>query len=217
MYKKTLLDRFPNVKPIFTYAISAVLGDLTGSGWLCPSEVVKQKVQAGMYKSSTEAVTDILKKKGFVGLYEGYFGGVARDVPFRVAQLTTYELTKNFYLRIKARRQGVEQQRKQKRSKMDKEPVLLLTTVEAAMCGAVSGSFSAAITAPLDRIKTLLMTDSAAYGGTIASCAAKIWREEGVPGFVAGVVPRVVYIAPSVVVFFIAYEQVQQRLQHWQV
>lgn len=170
-----------------------------------------------MYKSSTEAVTDILKKKGFVGLYEGYFGGVARDVPFRVAQLTTYELTKNFYLRIKARRQGVEQQRKQKRSKMDKEPVLLLTTVEAAMCGAVSGSFSAAITAPLDRIKTLLMTDSAAYGGTIASCAAKIWREEGVPGFVAGVVPRVVYIAPSVVVFFIAYEQVQQRLQHWQV
>jgi len=217
MYKKTLLDRFPNVKPIFTYAISAVLGDLTGSGWLCPSEVVKQKVQAGMYKSSTEAVTDILKKKGFVGLYEGYFGGVARDVPFRVAQLTTYELTKNFYLRIKARRQGVEQQRKQKRSKMDKEPVLLLTTVEAAMCGAVSGSFSAAITAPLDRIKTLLMTDSAAYGGTIASCAAKIWREEGVPGFVAGVVPRVVYIAPSVVVFFIAYEQLQQRLQHWQV
>lgn len=210
MYKKTLLDRFPNVKPVFMYALSAVLGDLTGSGWLCPSEVVKQQVQAGMYQTSKEAVVGILAKKGPMGLYEGYFGGIARDVPFRVAQLTSYEVTKNLYMRIKARRQT----KKSKNAEAD----LQLTPVEAAVCGAVAGSFSAAITAPLDRIKTLLMTDSAAYGGTVASCAAKIWKEEGLPGFVAGVVPRVVYIAPSVVVFFIAYEQVQQRLQkHWQV
>jgi Mitochondrial carrier protein len=35
MYKAYLLDRFPNVKPIFKYAAAAVMGDLTGSGWLC--------------------------------------------------------------------------------------------------------------------------------------------------------------------------------------
>lgn len=35
MYKSYLLDRFPNVKPIFKYAAAAVMGDLTGSGWLC--------------------------------------------------------------------------------------------------------------------------------------------------------------------------------------
>lgn len=40
MYKKNLMDRFPNVQPIFKYAVAAILGDLTGSGWLCPSEVV---------------------------------------------------------------------------------------------------------------------------------------------------------------------------------
>jgi solute carrier family 25 S-adenosylmethionine transporter 26 len=92
---------------------------------------------------------------------------------------------------------------------------LELTSVEAALCGAVAGSVSAAITCPLDRIKTLLMTDSA-YGGTVAACAAKIFQEEGLAGFATGLIPRVVYIAPSVAVFFIAYEQVQQRLQHWQ-
>jgi len=83
----------------------------------------------------------------------------------------------------------------------------------AAICGGVAGTFSAAITSPLDRVKTLLMTDSAAYGGSVASCMAKIWREEGVAGLTVGLVPRVTYIAPSVVVFFVAYEVVQQKLK----
>jgi hypothetical protein len=57
------------------------------------------------------------------------------------------------------------------------------------------------------------MTDTGTYGGSVASCMAKIWQDEGIRGFAAGLVPRVTYIvAPSVVIFFIAYEQVQQRL-----
>lgn len=196
------------MKPIFLYALSAVLGDLTGSGWLCPSEVIKQQTQAGMYSSAGLAVRGIWQKKGLVGFYQGYFGGLTRDVPFRVAQLTTYELTKNLYLRIKQKRRRVAQ--KEIRSES-----LVLTPGEAAFCGAVAGSFAAAITAPLDRIKTLLMTDSSAYGGTVLSCASQIWKQEGLAGFATGVVPRVVYIAPSVALFFIVYEQVQQRLDHW--
>lgn len=105
-YKKSLLERFPNVRPIFMYALAAVMGDLTGSGVLCPSEVVKQKMQAGMYKTTGEAYSNIWKSNGLLGFYEGYLGGITRDVPFRVAQLTSYELTKNLYLRIKKRRQG---------------------------------------------------------------------------------------------------------------
>jgi hypothetical protein len=206
MYKQKLLQRFPTVKPIFMYALAAVCGDLTGSGWLCPSEVVKQKVQAGMYKNTREAVKKIFETRGAAGFYEGYWGGVARDVPFRVAQLTAYEVTKNMYLRIKQKRLTSGRRFENPNAKD-----LTLSPLETAACGAASGTFSAAITAPLDRIKTLLMTDSAAYGGSVASCAAKIWRQEGMAGFFQGVIPRVVYIAPSVVVFFIVYEQVQQR------
>lgn len=205
MYKKSLLEKFPNTRPLFLYAVAAIMGDLTGSGWLCPSEVVKQKMQAGMYSTTTDAVKSIWAKKGLAGLYEGYWGGVARDVPFRVAQLVSYETTKNLYLRLK-------KERIQKADKKAKVDNVELSPVDAAVCGAIAGTFSAAITSPLDRIKTLLMTDSAAYGGTVASCARQIYKTEGIGGFAAGLVPRVVYIAPSVVIFFIAYEQVQQRL-----
>lgn len=218
MYKTALLNKFPGVKPIFLYAVAAVMGDLTGSGWLCPSEVVKQRMQAGMYATTGEAVRSILKNKGVAGLYEGYLGGVARDVPFRVAQLCSYEVTKTLYLRIKKQRLDDKTASKQDKRKhrgsatVAAAKAVELSPVDAAVCGAIAGTFSAAITTPLDRIKTLLMTDSAAYGGSVASCAAKIWREEGVAGFCAGLVPRVTYIAPSVVIFFIVYEQVQQRL-----
>ena len=203
--------------PLFFFAHFRISNHLISLG---PSEVIKQKVQAGIYPSTLSAVSSIWKQRGLIGFYEGYFGGVARDVPFRVAQLTTYELTKNLYIRIKRRRQqqqNVAKSRRNKTSKISSNDVLTLTPVEAAFCGAVAGSFSAAITAPLDRIKTLLMTNSAAYGGSVISCATKIWTEEGIRGLTTGVVPRVVYIAPSVAIFFVAYEMTQQRLQHWQV
>ena len=161
---------------------------------------MKQQTQAGMYASTGEAVKGIFAKKGLGGFYQGYVGGLARDVPFRVAQLVSYELTKNFYVRLKKQKNG------------DESDIVNLSPIESAICGAVAGSFSAAITSPLDRIKTLLMTDSAAYGGTVGSCISKIWRDEGVAGLCQGMAPRVVYIAPSVAIFFIAYEQVQQRM-----
>lgn len=226
MYKSYFMDHLPNsIPPIFKYATAAVFGDLTGSGWLCPSEVIKQKVQGGIYPSTMSAVSSIWKDKGVIGFYEGYFGGVARDVPFRVAQLTTYELTKNLYIRIKQQRTRKTTTATTRRTKTSKQQQQLSTITdestlspgEAAFCGAIAGSFSAAVTAPLDRIKTLLMTNSAAYGGTVLSCATKIWTEEGLRGLTTGVIPRVMYIAPSVAIFFVAYEMTQQRLQHWQV
>lgn len=182
-----------------------------------------------MFPSAGAAVSSVWKQKGLIGFYEGYLGGVARDVPFRVAQLTTYELTKNLYLRMKNRRIAGSEERlrrtkvgffqQRRRLKLDKTGaagnVATLTPAEAAFCGALAGSFSAAITAPLDRIKTLLMTDSAAYGGSVVSCAAKIWRDDGIRGLTTGVLPRVVYIAPSVAIFFVVYEMTQQKLQHW--
>ena len=72
LYKKTLLQRFPDLKPVLVYAISAIFGDLTGSGWLCPSEVVKQRLQAGVYQSTGDAVVSIWRAKGLPGFYEGF-------------------------------------------------------------------------------------------------------------------------------------------------
>ena len=109
IYKKKLLEKFPETSPSVLYAFAAVLGDITGSGWLCPSEVVKQQLQGGMYTSTREALSAIWSQKGIGGFYQGYIGGLARDVPFRVCQLTSFEVTKNSYLRLKRKRSGMSE------------------------------------------------------------------------------------------------------------
>lgn len=97
MYKKQLRQRYPETNQGLIFAAASLLGDLTGSLWLCPSEVIKQKIQAGIYTSEREAFNSIWKTTGFLGLYEGYLGGVARDVPFRVAQLVSFSMGMSLY------------------------------------------------------------------------------------------------------------------------
>lgn len=208
VYKRNLNERFPNVDPSVNVMFAAILGDLTGSILLTPSEVVKQKLQAGMFASTIECVKNIWNTHGWRGFYEGYFGGISRDVPFRVSQLVTYEATKSFYLKLKAKRQS-------KATNKKRDAPVELSALEAAACGAVAGTISSALTCPLDRFKTLLMTDSSKYGGSVASAAAKVWQEEGLRGFSRGMVPRIVYIAPSVAIFFVAYEVAQQKFKKW--
>eukprot|EP00588_Corethron_pennatum_P018752 CAMPEP_0194304588 /NCGR_PEP_ID=MMETSP0171-20130528/2304_1 /TAXON_ID=218684 /ORGANISM="Corethron pennatum, Strain L29A3" /LENGTH=372 /DNA_ID=CAMNT_0039055919 /DNA_START=26 /DNA_END=1144 /DNA_ORIENTATION=+ len=204
VYKEALLKRMPGVPPALVYAFAAILGDTTGSFWLCPSEVVKQQIQGGIHPSTAAAVRDIWAKRGFRGFYQGYGGGLARDIPFRVAQLTSYEVAKSVYLKFRRRRAGEADDDATEGERKGLGPA------EAAACGAVAGTLSAAATAPLDRIKTLLMTDGAKYSNSVAKCASTILRDEGVAGLFSGVVPRVVYIAPSVALFFIVYEKVQR-------
>lgn len=175
---------------------------------------MKQQLQAGMYGSMSEAVRGIWNKDGVSGFYRGFTGGLARDVPFRVAQLTTFEMVKSLYLRSKKNRESCDVGSSRSKKNKAEEKDVALTPLEAAICGAAAGSFSAAITNPLDRIKTIMMTDTAgAYGGSVAKCAAKIVRDDGIGGLFRGVVPRVGYIAPSVCIFFVTYEMVQQKFK----
>lgn len=75
-------------------AKAAMIGDLVGSLFLCPTEVVKQNVQVGRYKTAIEAFANIYKHAGIRGFYAGYTSLLARDVPFRMIQMPLYEKMK---------------------------------------------------------------------------------------------------------------------------
>jgi hypothetical protein len=88
-------------------------------------------------------------------------------------------------------------------------PALIISNLSGMM------PLATLMTCPLDRIKTLLITNGEAYGGSVVSCAAKILRDKGIGGFATGLVPSVAYIAPSVALFFVTYEACPQKLKHW--
>jgi solute carrier family 25 S-adenosylmethionine transporter 26 len=69
VYKTKLLAAYPYINVGFIHFAAAIMGDLTGSFWLCPSEVVKQQIQGGMHGSTSAALDSILRTSGVAGLY----------------------------------------------------------------------------------------------------------------------------------------------------
>lgn len=74
-------------------------------------------------------------------------------------------------------------------------------TWKSGLAGVASGSVAAALTTPLDVVKTRLMVNT--YYKGMWDCAVSVARTEGLAGLFSGVVPRVVYIGPSTALFFV--------------
>ena len=93
---------------------------------------------------------------------------------------------------------------------------------EAALCGSLSGGIAAALTTPLDVIKTRLMLGTDAAGVPYKHAwdtLTRLYAEGSVrPGgprsvFFAGVQPRVMWISIGGFFFFGAYEQSKYLLE----
>jgi len=64
------------------HVLAASVAEVTQALVRNPFEVVKQNMQIGQFGSIRESVSNIVQKKGFVGLYSGYFTLIMREIPF---------------------------------------------------------------------------------------------------------------------------------------
>jgi len=157
-----------------------------------PVEVVKQRMQAGLYASMFEGFPKIMAEAGVGGFYTGYAITVAREIPFAMIQFPLYEAAKDRWSEAQGAR---------------------VNSVQAAACGAGAGGIAAAATTPLDVIKTRLMlgNDAAgvAYTGMVDT-ATRIYTTEGAKTLFSGIGPRVFWITTGGFVFFGAYEKAKR-------
>lgn len=102
-----------------------------------PTEVVKSRQQTAAYgrTSSFAAFRQVVGGEGVAGLYRGFGGTILREIPFTCIQFPLYEFIK------------------QSMAGPKKEP----SWWQAAGAGSIAGSFAAAVTTPLDVIKTRIM------------------------------------------------------------
>jgi len=192
--KVMLCERFPQGPKLGMYLAAAVLGDLGGSLVLTPGEVVKQKTQAGLYKSNMAALRGVLAERGPRGLYQGYFGLVARDLPFRALQLPMYEQFKEWF----AQRYYAGQ-------------VDDIKPHQAALIGAGAGMIAAGLTNPVDVIKTQMMVGKG--NQSLMEVVKDVIKTRGLSGFAAGAPQRMGFLGGSSAVFFIVYEFVRGTMQ----
>ena len=116
-------------------AASAAIGNTVASVFRVPYEVVKQRLQAGMYASTGQALRTMYQEGGMAAFFGR--GGVAsqilRDVPYAIVTLLTYE--------------SLRRARAEMRKGAPSSPF------EDSMIGALAGGFGSLISNPMDVVK----------------------------------------------------------------
>lgn len=141
------------------------------------------------YKSMADCAKYVYRSEGISAFYVSYPTTLSMTVPFTALQFLAYESISTTMNPTKAY-----------------DP----TTHCAA--GAVAGGFAAALTTPMDVVKTMLQTRGTAHdpelrnvSGFAEGCRL-LYRREGFSGFFKGVRPRVVTTMPSTAICWSAYE-----------
>lgn len=166
---------------------AAIAGEISACLVRVPAEVVKQRAQAQHFSGSWGAFRHILDNKSgegvFRGLYRGWRITVFREIPFTMIQFPLYEWMK---------------------SKIDGG------AVELSVCGSIAGGIAAAVTTPLDVLKTRVMLKEGAV--RVTECAREVYHAGGWKGFFAGVGPRTMWISAGGAIFLGVYEAVSGAL-----
>lgn len=182
--------------PILTHLSAGLVAESVSAVFWTPMEVVKQRAQIrALSASSVSVLRDLLRHEGARALFSGYAITVGVFGPYSMVYFAAYERFKAAAL---------------SRGKKLSTPVV-------STSAAAAGALAAAVTTPLDVIKTRLQTqgDIAKAKGvshvrmpyTSAWNAAKvIARQEGFGAFLKGITARVLWIMPGTAITMSTFE-----------
>lgn len=158
-----------------------------------PSAVIKQRMQikgsGKLYRSMFDCAKYVYRNEGLAAFYVSYPTTLSMTVPFTALQFLAYESISTTM-----------------------NPSKKYDPLTHCLAGAVAGGFAAALTTPMDVIKTMLQTRGNAQDAElrtvnsfVAGCRL-LYQREGFRGFFKGVRPRVVTTMPSTAICWSAYE-----------
>ena len=197
-FKATLPTLLPSLSVSTTTHLSHMLAASMGEVAACmvrvPAEVIKQRTQSLQFKTSLESFKYILSNKSgegvWKGLYRGWSTTIMREIPFTIVQFPLYEHMKYVW----ASYENVEK----------------VSPLKGALCGSIAGGFAAAMTTPLDVLKTRLMLSKERI--SVATLAKNLVKEEGYSVFFSGIGPRTMWISAGGAIFLGVYETVSSFL-----
>ncbi|CAM0147826.1 unnamed protein product [Urochloa decumbens] len=178
----------PHLPPFLVPPLAGASGNVSSSAIMVPKELITQRLQSGAATGrSWQVLLSIIQNDGFFGLYAGYAATLLRNLPAGVLSYSSFEYLKAFTLK-----QGNKEK---------------LTPGESVLCGALAGAISAALTTPLDVVKTRLMTRVGTQGTcTVLGTMREVVAEEGLMGLSRGIGPRVLHSACFAAIGYCAFE-----------
>lgn len=175
--------------------VSAVAGasaTISSDALLNPFDVVKQRMQINTrkYPNMMSCMSDIYRREGFSAFYVSYPTTLIMNIPFAAVNFTIYDSTSKFL-----------------------NPERKYDPLVHCVSGGLAGATAAAITTPLDVVKTVLQTkgifsatESAAKLNSFMDGVRFIYNNNGMAGFARGMRPRVIANMPSTAICWTSYE-----------
>ncbi|KAG2309125.1 hypothetical protein Bca4012_081955 [Brassica carinata] len=190
--KLVLINFAPNLPEIQIQSIASFCSTLLGTAVRIPCEVLKQRLQAGMFNNVGEAIVGTWKQDGPGGFFRGTGATLCREVPLYVVGMGLYAESKKMVAQALGRE---------------------LEAWETIAVGALSGGIAAVVTTPFDVMKTRMMTATPGRPISMSMVFVSVLRHEGPLGLFKGAVPRFFWVAPLGAMNFAGYELAKKAMQ----
>jgi solute carrier family 25 iron transporter 28/37 len=174
---------------VLRFGAAGMVATTLSDAVMTPFDVVKQRLQLNQHSSVWKCLRALIRQEGWRSLYISYPTTLLLNIPFHGLHFPVYELVQRSL-----------------------NPENRYAPAVHCVAGGIAGGTAAALTTPIDSIKTLLQTRGmlpapmALRVSGIASAAAFIARERGLRGFWAGVSPRVLSHVPATAACWTIYE-----------
>ncbi|KAK1426869.1 hypothetical protein QVD17_15549 [Tagetes erecta] len=186
----------PNSNNFIAHAAAGVFATVSSDAVFTPMDMVKQRLQLGSgspYKGVVDCVRVVLKEEGFRAFYASYRTTVLMNAPYTAVHFATYEAVKRGLMEVSPESASDER------------------LVVHATAGAAAGALAAAVTTPLDVVKTQLQCQGVCgcdryVNGSIKDVLKTIVRKDGYRGLLRGWMPRMLFHAPAAAICWSTYE-----------
>ncbi|KAK3015698.1 hypothetical protein RJ639_006187 [Escallonia herrerae] len=189
--KLLLINFAPTLPDIQVQSLASFCSTFLGTAVRIPCEVLKQRLQAGIFDNVGEAIVGTWHQDGLKGFFRGTGATLCREVPFYVAGMGLYAESKKVVQQLVGRE---------------------LEPWETIVVGALSGGLAAVVTTPFDVMKTRMMTAPQGRPLKMSIIALSILRHEGPLGLFKGAIPRFFWIAPLGAMNFAGYELAKKAM-----
>ncbi|CAH0554058.1 unnamed protein product [Brassicogethes aeneus] len=191
-YNPANVKGYREKQPFWIPLVSGASARVLSATMVSPLELIRTKMQSQRlnYFEVGEALKSLIKQDGPKGLWKGLLPTLLRDVPFSALYWYSYEGIKSIFT--------------------DEHPSFMLSF----FAGFVSGSVAAAVTVPFDVVKThqqiefgtSTITGEPIRTRTTAQVIKDIYRQQGARGLFAGIVPRLIKVAPACAIMISSFE-----------
>ncbi|KAL8210660.1 hypothetical protein R6Q57_005097 [Mikania cordata] len=189
--KIVLINVAPTLPDLQVQSVASFCSTVLGTAVRIPCEVLKQRLQAGIFNNVGEAIICTWQQDGLKGFFRGTGATLCREVPFYVAGMGLYGESKKVVQQVLGRE---------------------LEPWETIAVGAISGGLAAVTTTPFDVMKTRMMTAPQGQPVSMSMIAFSILRHEGPLGLFKGAIPRFFWIAPLGAMNFAGYELMKNAM-----